>query len=670
MTETRSDAGFRETDSLFKPVDIGGLRLANRLAALPVFTGYARADGHASPLLLDHYRRLAGSEVALVVVGNLAVSPEGSTSTYNLRLDRDVFVPGLARLVRSIHEAGALACAQLNHGGRFAKTESPLMPAPMDALHLAFDMASLKTFVESFPIEERLGLTWMVVRKAAAWQASMTREQRAAVIRAFGAAAVRAVAAGFDMIELHGATGYLLAQFLSSYTNKPAEGGFLPLAQRAAFPLDVVAEVRRRLPRGFPLGFRLLVREWTPDGVDLPEALDFAAMLEAAGAAYLSVSAGTYNSIFNPRVRRFTARPGYLRGDCAALKARVRIPVIGAGKILTPLLAARLLAAGQMDVVGLGRPLVADVDWVRKARSGEPVTACVDCLSCLKRIVLEQGLNCVRRPLPERRRVDLEYAFLNRNASRILVAAAGPEDLEFLRTRWREHIPVREDVSATVLFLHPEGGDVAFGLAREEFMAWSREMWREIGLPAGQLRHEDRTLREAPDDFLLAEAEAGGFGLLTLCRKEDEPWRQRVLQRRRENIAELLGPHPARSRVLVPFDASPASLLVLRYVAHAYRGGPPAGLTFLHVAEDNADQVRAAFEEAKTLLGWAASLPLTVVPQRLGPARGILDMVRSRDFGAVIMGRRGQSGLRRLLLGSVSAAVLQGLDRQSLTLVA
>lgn len=670
MAEAKSEADLRDTSALFSPADIGGLRLSNRLAALPVFTGYAHTDGRVSPLLLEHYRRLADSGVALVVIGNLAVAPNGATSAYNLRLDRDAYVPGLARLVRTIHEAGALACVQLNHAGRFAKTETPLMPAPMDALHLAFDMASLKAFVESFPIEERFGLTWMVMRKAAAWQGSMTREQRSGVVRAFGEAADRAVAAGFDLVELHGATGYLLAEFLSSYTNKPVEGGFLPLAQRAAFPLEVVAEVRRRLPPRIPLGFRLLVREWTPDGVDLAEALDFGALLEAAGLAYLSVSAGTYNSIFNPEVRRQTARPAYLREECAALKARVRIPVIGGGKILTPRLAARLLDAGQMDLVGLGRPLLADPDWVRKARSGVPVTACADCMACLKRIVLEQGLNCVRRPAPLRKHVDLEYAFLNRNASRVLVAATCAEDLDLLRERWRQHIPAGEEASATVLFLHPEGGDVPFGLAREQFMAWSREMWRDLGLPAGQLRHEDRTLRGAPEDFLLEEAEAGGFGVLTLCRKRGEPWRRRVLQRRRENIAEILGRHPAQDKVLVPFDASPASLLVLRHVAHAWGGQPPAGLTFLHVAEDNPGQALEAFNEAKDLLGWDAAVPLTVVSRRLGPSGDILEMVRSQHYGAVVMGRRGQSGLRRLLLGSVSAAVLLGLTTQSLTLVA
>lgn len=108
----------------------------------------------------------------------MAVAQDGVTAPNNLRLDKDEFVPGLARLARVLRDAGAASCAQLNHAGRFARTEAPLMPAPMDATHLAFDMASLKAFMESFPLKERFGLTWMVMRKAASWQAGMSREQR------------------------------------------------------------------------------------------------------------------------------------------------------------------------------------------------------------------------------------------------------------------------------------------------------------------------------------------------------------------------------------------------------------------------------------------------------------------------------------------------------------
>lgn len=580
-------------------------------------------------------------------------------------MDQDAFVPGLTRLARVIRESGAVSCAQLNHAGRFARTDAPLMPAPMDATHLAFDMASLKAFMESFPLEERFGLTWMVMRKAASWQAGMGREQRQEVIRRFSEAAGRAVAAGFDMVELHGATGYLLAQFLSAYTNRPPDGGALPLAKRASFPLEVFRAVKAAVPPGYPVGFRLLVREWTPDGVDLPEALEFAALLEKEGAAYVSASAGTYNSLFIPEVRRRTARPGYLRQECAALKARIRIPVITSGKILTPALAERILQAGEADLVGLGRPLLADPDWLRKAKSGQKVNACIDCYACLRRIVLDQGLNCVRRPPMERKRVDLEYALLDRQAYKTLVALASARDAELFRKFWSVRAPARDGEAALVLFLHPEGGDVALARSRDELRRWCREHWRSHGLDPERLRFEDRTLRGAPDDLVIREAEAGGFGVVLLCRSPGEVWRERVLSRR-DRICGLIGPSPAQDRVLVPFDFSPASLLVLRYVSRVR----PDRLTFLHVLENGARQAEEQWREAKDLAGLDEDTPLTLVERRRGPAADLLEEAERGGYGAVIMGRRGQSGLRRLLLGSVSAAVLRGLTSQTLILVA
>ncbi len=650
---------------LFQPFILAGKTLPNRLTALPLFTGYAYTDGHVSPLLLEHYWRLAGSGAGLVVVGNLAVDPGGITARHNLRLDQDAFVPGLARLARVLRESGAVSCAQLNHAGRFARTEAPLMPAPMDATHLAFDMASLKAFMESFPLEERFGLTWMVMRKAASWQAGMGREQRQEVIRRFAEAAARAVAAGFDMVELHGATGYLLSQFLSAYTNRPPDGGALRLARRASFPLEVFRAVKAAVPPGYPVGFRLLVREWTPDGVDLPEALEFAALLEKEGAAYVSASAGTYNSLFLPEVRRRTARPGYLRQECAALKARVRIPVITSGKILTPALAERILQAGEADLVGLGRPLLADPDWLRKAKSGRKVNACIDCYACLRRIVLDQGLNCVRRPPTERKRVDLEYALLDRQAYKTLVVLASARDAKLFREFWSGQAPARDGEAALVLFLHPEGGDVALARSRDDLRRWCREHWRGHGLDPERLRFEDRTLRGAPDDLVIREAEAGGFGVVLLCRSPGEAWRERVLSRR-DRICGLIGPSPTQDRVLVPFDFSPASLLVLRYVSRMR----PDRLTFLHVLENGGRQAEEQWREAKDLAGLDEDTPLTLVERRRGPAADLLEEMARGGYGTVIMGRRGQGGLRRLLLGSVSAAVLRGLASQTLILVA
>jgi len=160
--------------TLFSPINIGVHRLENRLVALPVYTGYAHPDGRVSSLLIEHYTRLAGSGVAMVVVANAAIASDGVISEYNLRVDRDEFIPGLNRLARSIKQSGALACLQLNHGGRFAKTGQPLLPSPIDGSSLSFNITSLKNFMEFFPLEQRFGLTHYFLNLAGKWRRAMS----------------------------------------------------------------------------------------------------------------------------------------------------------------------------------------------------------------------------------------------------------------------------------------------------------------------------------------------------------------------------------------------------------------------------------------------------------------------------------------------------------------
>jgi 2,4-dienoyl-CoA reductase (NADPH2) len=135
--------------AIFSPFNIKSLALKNRLVSLPVYTGYAHPDGRVSNMLIEHYRQLAETGVALVTVANAAASSDGVVAKHNLRVDRDEFIPGLERLVKAIQQGDALACLQLNHGGRFAVTEQPILPSPIDGSNLAFNVASLKNFMTS-----------------------------------------------------------------------------------------------------------------------------------------------------------------------------------------------------------------------------------------------------------------------------------------------------------------------------------------------------------------------------------------------------------------------------------------------------------------------------------------------------------------------------------------
>ncbi len=342
---------MEKSTSIFSPFAIGNLKLKNRLVSLPVYTGYAHPDGRTSSLLIDHYRQLAGTGVAVVTVANAAVSSDGVVAKHNLRVDQDELISGLRRLANTIKEGNTLACLQLNHGGRFANTEQPLLPTSIDGSNLAFNIASLKNFMTFFPLEKRFRLTRTFLSQTAKWRRAMTAEDIGRIIVDFGQAASRAYRAGFDMVEIHGANGYLICQFLSAFTNRCAEGSAGDLAHRAAIPLAVVREIKQRVPADFPIGFRLLLREWVPDGIDLPEAIQIAKLLQKEGVAYLSASVGTYNSIFSSEALAHMGRAAYLESDMRRLTSTVDIPTIISGRIIHPSIADKLIREGVADLI-------------------------------------------------------------------------------------------------------------------------------------------------------------------------------------------------------------------------------------------------------------------------------------------------------------------------------
>jgi len=255
----------------------------------------------------------------------------------------------------------------LNHAGRFAKTDQPLLPSPIVGKDLSFNISSMKDFMEFFPLEERFNLTQQLLSQVSKWARPMSHKDIRRVIADFGRAAHRAYQAGFDMVELHGATGYLISQFLSPFTNERKDEYGGDFDHRIAFPLAVLNEMKQCLPPDFPIGYRLLLREWVPKGVKLQETIAWAKILEKENIAYFSAAAGTHNSSFSPRSRKKTTRAAYLKKDMAQLTAQVNTPTIISGRIIKPSIASKLIDEKIADLIGLGRPLRVDADWIKKA---------------------------------------------------------------------------------------------------------------------------------------------------------------------------------------------------------------------------------------------------------------------------------------------------------------
>lgn len=356
-------------ERLFSPFQLGGLELKNRLVMAPLFLGYAGEAGAVNPGLLEHYRLMALSGVALVVVENSSIDhPVASGNIRQLRADTDACIPGLAWLARTIKQEGAKACLQIHHGGRYARAApQPVAPSAVE-------------FAGRVPRALEAG-------------------ELPAIARKFADTARRAKEAGFDMVELHGGTGYLLSEFLSPRTNRRTDEYGGSLQNRCRFPLEVIAAVKDEVG-DLPVGYRFLADEWLPDGLGLVESTRAAAILESAGLAYLSVMGGTYESFGLPEVVEASQRPGYMVHLAAAVKAAVKIPVIAAGKIDSGQLAERVLTEGKADLIGLGRVLWADPEWPTKVREGreDEIVRC-DCQdACNKQIATGKPAFCARWP--------------------------------------------------------------------------------------------------------------------------------------------------------------------------------------------------------------------------------------------------------------------------------
>lgn len=359
---------------LFSEMIIGGLTLKNRLSMAPLYLGYAGEDGSVSAMVLEHYRLMAQSGVAMVVVENATVDyAQGSGSARTLRADTDTNLAGLKQLAQTIKQEGALACLQINHAGRFAfAAAEPLAPS------------AVETFGR---VPTALGKN------------DITR-----IVDRYARAAALAKTAGFDLVELHGGTGYLLSQFLSPRTNQRTDeyGGTMENRQR--FALEVVARVRDAVG-DFPVGYRFLADEWLPDGLHLDESKQFAAGLAHAGVAYISVMGGTYESFTLPEVVAKSKKPGYMLDLAAAIRSVVDVPIIAAGRLGRVDVAEQALADGQTDLIGLARGLWADPHWPQKVQTGREadIIACdPDCgEACMQMVMKGRPAFCVRWP-PEK----------------------------------------------------------------------------------------------------------------------------------------------------------------------------------------------------------------------------------------------------------------------------
>lgn len=391
---------------LFEPVSIGPVTLENRVVMTAMHLNYT-PYGEVTDQFVNFYTARARGGAGLIVVGGAEINDEACGIDFMLSIKDDRFVPGLTRFTEAIHEAGSKTAIQLYMAG-------------------AYSFCGLKGLPVLAPSE----ITSYFTRQKTT---AMTLEDIQRVQQDFVAAARRAKQAGFDAVEVIASAGYLICQFLSPKTNKRQDEYGGSLENRMRFGLETIRLVREEIGPQTGLIVRVAGNDFVPDSHTNKEARVFARAVQEAGADCVNVTGGWHESRV-PQITMDLPQAGYVylaRG----IKENVDIPVVGCNRINDPYIAEEVLKEGVADLVGVARGLIADPEFVKKAREGraDEIRRCVACNQrCFDHVFQLLPVGCMVNP---RAGKEAETEFLPAtNPKKLLVAGAGPAGCELAVT--------------------------------------------------------------------------------------------------------------------------------------------------------------------------------------------------------------------------------------------
>jgi 2,4-dienoyl-CoA reductase-like NADH-dependent reductase (Old Yellow Enzyme family)/NADPH-dependent 2,4-dienoyl-CoA reductase/sulfur reductase-like enzyme len=401
---------------LQQPGRIGPLRLKNRVIMGPMGTNFGTTDGCSTERDKIYYAERARGGVAMIITEAMVVSGNARNHRSSLCVFDDRFIPGLADMVQAIHDADAVVVGQLNHRGQLLRRS-------------VYGMEPVG------PSAGRNPATGDEVR-------ALTKAEIVRVQEDFLASAVRLWRAGYDGVELHAANGYLFQQFFSPRINRREDDYGGPVENRMRLLLETVRLIRGELA-DFPVLVRISATEYADGGYSEADVIALATALEREGVAAIDLSGGTNET---PELSRYCIQPPSFPRRCLEpyarpIKQAVRIPVIIAGRILTPEDAEGVLQAGSADFVALCRALVADPHWCLKAFGvvRRPIRQCISCNVCFERLTLELDVACVQNPLmgtvfETLDKLEPGLGGITPKDTRVLVIGAGIAGLEAART--------------------------------------------------------------------------------------------------------------------------------------------------------------------------------------------------------------------------------------------
>ncbi len=317
---------------LFSKTNVGNISLENRIVMPPLASGKSTEDGFVTDKIISYYEERAKTGLGLIIIEHAFISLEGQASFNQMGVHRDDAIEGLSKLSQTIHQYNVACAMQINHAGSLAVSAPPVAPS-------AIQHPNGKVLPRELTIKE-------------------IHE----VIDSFAQAALRVKKAGFDMVEIHGAHGYLLSQFLSPLTNKRTDEYGGSLENRMRLHLEVIKAVKA-LCGNFTFIVRLGCDDLIEGGLTVEEAAKVAVRLEEEGAAVIDISGGIGGS-----GRDRFKEEGYFAYMSRELKKHLSIPVILTGGITTPEAAEKLIAEDVTNMVGIGRQILINPNWAEDAR--------------------------------------------------------------------------------------------------------------------------------------------------------------------------------------------------------------------------------------------------------------------------------------------------------------
>ncbi len=391
--------------ALFAPIQVGDLTLKNRIIMAPMLVGYGHLDGRVSDSIIDYYEARAQGGAGLIIVEAACIdSPAGQEGLGQLNIDNDRYVEGLARLSHSIKRHGARAFIQLFHAGRQTTSkitgQQPVAPSPVPC-RITAELPRQLEIPEIQALENK-----------------------------FIKAAAYARTAGFEGVEIHAAHGYLINQFLSGHSNQRNDSYGGSLQNRMRILLNIISGIRHSTP-DLAVSVRINIDDFVPGGLQPDESSIICRYLEQAGVNMINCTCGTYESGLTS-IEPSSYPEGWKIYLAEEIKKAVSIPVAGGGMVSSPRFASELVEKGRCDLVYLGRSLLADAQWIDKARLGKitDIRPCIRCNQCIGSNFQGLPVSCTVNPHSGRESQFSHSGIKPAVKSRVAVIGSGPAGLQ------------------------------------------------------------------------------------------------------------------------------------------------------------------------------------------------------------------------------------------------